>query len=53
MSNKIDAKSVLIGLLAGVAATLVVGAAYPSRQVGRYQVAGAANHAVIMDTVTG
>jgi hypothetical protein len=53
MNSKIDTKSILIGLLAGVAVTLVVGAAIPTNQVGRYQIAGAGNHAVIVDTVTG
>ena len=53
MNGKIDTKSILIGLLAGVAVTLVVGAALPINQVGHYQVAGAGNHAVIIDTVTG
>ena len=55
MNNKIDTKSILIGLLAGVIVTFAVGAGLPTnRQVGRYQVAGAGDgHAIIVDTVTG
>jgi hypothetical protein len=55
MNNKVDAKSILIGLLAGAVVTLAVGAGLPvNRQVGRYQVAGTGNgYAIILDTVTG
>ena len=53
MNNKIDRKSIFVGLLFGVVVTLVVGAALPSNQVGRYQISGAGNHAIILDTVSG
>jgi len=54
MKNNINIKSALIGMAIGVTATLGIGAAgSPGNPVGRYQVAGAGNHAVIIDTTTG
>ena len=53
MNNRFDAKSLLIGLLAGVVLAFAVGAGNSSNQVGRYQIAGAGNHALVVDTATG
>jgi hypothetical protein len=53
MKIEIDSKSTLIGLGAGVLGTLLVGAASSTPTPGRYETAGAGNHAVIVDTMTG
>ena len=52
MNTKIDIKSALIGLGTGVLIMVGVGAA-SSGSAGRYQIAGTANHGMVMDTVTG
>lgn len=54
MKIQIDLKSMLCGLLLGVAAMFVVGASSPtSNQIGRYQVTTGQNSSVILDTATG
>jgi len=58
---KIDIKSAVIGLAAGILVTVGVGATTPPiLRVGRYQIVSNANnggqggsHALIVDTVTG
>lgn len=51
---RLDPKSALLGLLLGVLATLAIGAASsPNSGVGRFQIAGTANHGMILDTATG
>ena len=53
--KRLDTKSLLAGLLAGVLLTFTLGAdAGGDRgQVGRFQVAGAGEYAVVLDTATG
>lgn len=46
-------KSAVVGLAIGVLTTLGIAAASSPRSVGRYQIAGAANHGLIIDTATG
>ena len=54
MKAKIDFKSAVLGLGIGVAATLGVGAmASGQGPVGRYQIAGASGHGLVIDTATG
>ena len=53
MKSKIDIKSALLGLGFGVLATLAIAASSSSSAVGRYQIAGTANHGLVLDTVTG
>ena len=53
MNKKIDIKSVLIGLGAGVLAMLALAAATSSGPIGRYQIAGTASHGLVIDTTTG
>lgn len=53
MNTWIDPKSALIGLLLGILGAVAIGAATSPGQHARYQVAGAGNHAVILDTATG
>jgi hypothetical protein len=53
MNTRIDIKSASIGLGVGVLVMLGIAAASSSGSVGRYQVAGTAAHAVIIDTATG
>ena len=54
MNNKIDIKSVLIGVCVGVLAILAIGASSPQTSVvGRYQLGGTASHGLVIDTVTG
>lgn len=53
MKTKIDIKSALLGLLAGIAAMLATGASSSSHTVGRYQVGGTASQGFVIDTVTG
>ena len=53
MKTEIDIKSALIGLLAGIATMLAMGASSPTPTVGRYQVGGTASQALVIDTVTG
>lgn len=53
MKMTIDPKSALVGLLAGVAAMLAIGAGTSSNETGRFQVsAGGAGFAVMVDTKT-
>jgi hypothetical protein len=52
MNIKIDTKTAL-AFLAGILATIAVGAASSTAQVGRYQVAGTGQHGLVIDTVTG
>ena len=51
--KKLDLKSALLGLIAGVVIMVALGAAPSIGPVGRYQVAGTASHAIIVDTQTG
>ncbi len=53
MKSKIHIKSALFGLTLGVVATFAVAASTSSGSVGRYQIAGTANHGLVLDTVTG
>ena len=55
MNTKIDPKSALIGLAAGVLVMLSIAAAPApaSGPAGRYQIAGTASHGMILDTATG
>jgi hypothetical protein len=53
MKTNIDIKSALIGLFAGIAAMLAVGASSSSPAIGRYQVGGTASQALVIDTITG
>jgi len=53
MKTQIDIKSALIGLLAGIAAMLALGASSSTHTVGRYQVGGTASQALVVDTATG
>ena len=52
MNIKIDTKTAL-AFLAGILATIAVGAASNTAQVGRYQVAGTGQHGLVVDTMTG
>ena len=54
--KKLDLKSALLGLGAGVVLMLCLGAATAtntSGPVGRFQMTGISNHAFVIDTVTG
>ena len=53
MKKQIDIKSALIGILAGIAAMLALGASSSSPALGRYQVAGTASQGFVVDTATG
>ena len=53
MNTKIDIKSALFGLGAGVLVTLGIAAASSPGTIGRYQIAGTGNHGLVIDTVTG
>jgi len=53
MNGKIDMKSTLIGLLAGIVVTMAVGAGYQTNQTGRYQISVGNGHGLIIDTATG
>jgi len=53
MNTRIDIKSALLGLALGVLATVAIAASTSSGAVGRYQIAGTANHGLVLDTVTG
>jgi hypothetical protein len=54
MKMKIDLKSVILGLIAGVLVTATLGAAAKTDgPVGRYQIAGAEEHGFVIDTATG
>ena len=50
---KIDLKSALLGLSLGIVATVAVGASSSPGPVGRYQIGGASEHGLVIDTVTG
>ena len=53
--KKLDSKSALVGLVAGVLITFTLGAdaAGDKPQIGRFAVAGAGDYAIILDTATG
>jgi hypothetical protein len=53
MNIRIDLKSLLCGLTLGVLATLAIGATTAPYQGGRFQIAGAANFFMVVDTSTG
>jgi len=53
MKTQINFKSALCGLVAGVLATLAIGAGTYSSATGRYQVATEGNVALVIDTQTG
>lgn len=54
MKTQIDIKSALIGLFAGIAAVLAIGASSSTpHPLGRYQIGGTASHAFVIDTATG
>jgi hypothetical protein len=54
MNTKIDIKSAVFGLGAGVLVMLGIAAMPSSRDAnGRYQVAGVGNHGLVLDTATG
>ena len=53
MKEQIDIKSALIGLLAGIAVVLAMGASFSIPTVGRYQVGGTASQGFVVDTMTG
>lgn len=53
MKTPIDLKSAWLGLAVGILITLGIVAASSSGGVGRYQIAGAGSHALIIDTATG
>jgi hypothetical protein len=52
-TKKLDTRSALLGLGAGILVTVALGAALPTTTPGRFQVAGTGNQAVIVDTATG
>lgn len=53
--KKLDLKSALVGVAAGVALTLCLGATTStlSGSVGRFQMGATAGHAFVIDTATG
>lgn len=53
MNIKIDLKSALCGLAAGILAMLAMGAATSSSAIGRYQVASGSGFVTIVDASTG
>lgn len=55
MTLKIDLKSILCGLIIGVATMLVIGADSepPRPEIGRYQIVATGTYATIVDSVTG
>ena len=53
MNTKIDIKSAVLGLVLGVLVTVAVAASTLPGPVGRYQIAGTANHGLVLDTATG
>ena len=53
MNMRIDIKSSLLGLTLGILVMVAVGASSGSGSIGRYQIAGTANHGLVLDTVTG
>jgi hypothetical protein len=53
LNTKIDIKSTLVGFEVGVLVMLGIAAASSPGSVGRYQIAGAANHGMVLDTATG
>ena len=53
MNAKIDLKSTVIGLLAGILGVLALGAGSPSSQTGRYRVEGTTPYFLLVDTQTG
>jgi hypothetical protein len=55
MSIKLDIKSALLGLGAGILVTLSIAAAsFPvSHPVGRFQIAGTSDRGLLLDTTTG
>jgi hypothetical protein len=54
MKNKLDLKSILCGLSAGILVTLAVGAGIsPSTPTQRYQCSASDSYLLIVDTATG
>ncbi len=53
MKSNIDLKSIITGLVVGIAVMLVLGAESRSNYNGRYQVSSAQGFAVIVDSQTG
>ena len=53
MNSKIDIKSALLGLALGVVITLTLAATTLPGRIGRFQIAGTANHGLVLDTATG
>lgn len=53
MKTQIDLKSALIGVLAGIAGMIAVGASSSTPAIGRYQVGGTASQGFVIDTATG
>jgi hypothetical protein len=52
MKTQLDFKSALLGLAIGIVIMVGIGAA-SSGSAGRYQIAGTANHGLVLDTITG
>lgn len=53
MKSQLDTKSILIGLLLGIIATIGVAATHNNHQIGRYQIMGTERYGWIVDTATG
>ncbi len=53
MNTKLHLKSLIGGVALGALVVLGLGAAFPSNQVGRYQVYGSGAIFVMVDTATG
>lgn len=53
MKIQLDLKSIIIGLLAGIAGMVAIGASSPAPTIGRYQVGGTASQGFVVDTMTG
>jgi hypothetical protein len=53
MNLKIDLKSLLSGVAAGVGVTIALGASTNSTPSGRFQITGTANYLAVIDSETG
>lgn len=53
MKTQLDTKSILLGLLLGIIATIGIAATHHNGQVGRYQIMGTERYGWIVDTATG
>ena len=57
MKLQIESKSLLIGLVFGIAGMFVMAAEFSPKQTGRYQIAGGSangdGHFAVVDTITG